>query len=369
MGCFQLVAGAAAVGIAASAAQAAWGLKYEVSPNGASWGPSIGVIPGGTVYFRMSAYFDPGTKVTSGSGIGNALVLSRFTGQQKISGAVAADSVTNVVRLAPNGNAALLNVSFSSSNILIGTTSATSFASFLVTDPTPYLGNPQTIMPILQGKLTLSADPTPRTLMVRNSTFGVGNSNGLNFYSDVNPPVAESGPPVDTPNHTDLNATIELKNSTCVSPTINSVGGGGSVAPSQSAVFSVSATDGAFYEWLKNGVVLTESSRIIGVGSATLTVHDPYPSDSGSYRARVYNNCGTPTLSSPVLLSVICGGDLNRDAMVDDADFVVFVQAYTQLLCPVAPDPCPADLNLDGFVDDGDFTIFASQYNDLLCPE
>ena len=160
MRCFQLAAGAAAVGLFALGAQAAWGLKYEVSPNGVSWGPSIGAIPGGSVYFRMIAYFDPGTKVTTASGIGNALVLSRFTGQQKISGAVAADSVTSVVRLAPNGNAGLLTVSFSSSNILIGTTSATSFASFVTSDITPYVGNPQTIMPILQGKLTLSSDPT-----------------------------------------------------------------------------------------------------------------------------------------------------------------------------------------------------------------
>lgn len=366
MRCFQLAAGAAAVGLFALGAQAAWGLKYEVSPNGVSWGPSIGAIPGGSVYFRMIAYFDPGTKVTTASGIGNALVLSRFTGQQKISGAVAADSVTSVVRLAPNGNAGLLTVSFSSSNILIGTTSATSFASFVTSDITPYVGNPQTIMPILQGKLTLSSDPTPRTLTVKNNTFGVGSSNGLTFYGDANLAAAESGPPVDTPNHTDLNGIIELKNPTCVSPTINSVSGGGNVAPSQSAVFSVDAADGAFYEWLKNGVVLTESSRISGVGSATLTVHDPYPSDSGSYRARVYNNCGNPTLSGAVLLAVVCGGDLNRDGLVEDSDFVIFIGAYNQLQCP--PAACPADLNVDGFVDDLDFVIFVTQYNQLLCP-
>ncbi|MBX3388011.1 MAG: hypothetical protein KF691_01005 [Phycisphaeraceae bacterium] len=366
MSCFQVVAGAAAVGFAAIQANAAWGLKYEVSPNAVSWGPSIGAIPGGNVYFRVSAYFDPGTKVTSGSGIGNALVLARFTGQQKITGALAADSVTNVVRLAPTGNAALLTVSFNSSNILIGGATATSFASFVTSDITPYVGNPQTIMPILSGKLTLSLDPTPRTLVVRNSAFGSGGINGLNFYSDVNPPVAESGPPLDNPNHTDLNATIELKNSTCVSPTINSVGGGGNVAPSQVAVFSVDATDGAFYEWLKNGVVLTETSRITGVGTPTLTVHDPYPADSGSYRARVYSNCGSPTLSSAVPLAVVCGGDLNRDGFVEDSDFVIFVRAYDELQCP--PSSCPADLNVDGFVDDLDFVIFVTQYNELLCP-
>lgn len=366
MRCLQVIAGAAVMCFAAFGANAAWGLKYEVSPNGVSWGSSIGTIPGGSVYFRTIAYFDPGTKITGGSGIGNALILSRFTGQQKISGTIGGDSVTDMVRLAPNGGVSLLNVSATVSSILIGSNTVTSFASVLVSDVSPYVGNPQTATPILQGKITLSLDPTPRTLTVMNSVFGVGNSNGLNFYSDANAPAAETGPPTDTPNHTDLNATIEIKNSTCVSPTINSVAGGGNVAPSQSAVFSVDATDGAFYEWLRNGVVLTESSRIAGVGTTTLTVHDPYPSDAGSYRARVYSNCGTPTLSGAVPLSIICGGDLNRDGFVEDADFVLFVAAYDQLQCP--PAPCPADLNVDGFVDDLDFVIFATQYDVLICP-
>uniref|UniRef100_UPI0039784251 dockerin type I domain-containing protein n=1 Tax=Salmonella sp. SAL4432 TaxID=3159887 RepID=UPI0039784251 len=65
-----------------------------------------------------------------------------------------------------------------------------------------------------------------------------------------------------------------------------------------------------------------------------------------------------------------CPGDLNNDALVDDADFVIFVNAYNILDCqdPAMPSGCPADLNQDGFVDDADFVIFVAAYNELICP-
>lgn len=64
-----------------------------------------------------------------------------------------------------------------------------------------------------------------------------------------------------------------------------------------------------------------------------------------------------------------CPGDLNLDGVVDDADFVIFVQAYDLLDCadPAMPPPCAADLNGDLFVDDGDFVGFVGGYNGLLC--
>lgn len=65
-----------------------------------------------------------------------------------------------------------------------------------------------------------------------------------------------------------------------------------------------------------------------------------------------------------------CRGDLTSDGLVDDADFVKFVQAYNLLLCEddFMPPHCQSDLNRDGTVDDADFVIFASSYNDLICP-
>ncbi|MBX3380029.1 MAG: hypothetical protein KF805_08025 [Phycisphaeraceae bacterium] len=65
-----------------------------------------------------------------------------------------------------------------------------------------------------------------------------------------------------------------------------------------------------------------------------------------------------------------CPGDLNGDGFVDDADFVIFVNAYNILDCfdPSMPPGCPADLNGDDFVDDADFVIFVMAYNELICP-
>lgn len=65
-----------------------------------------------------------------------------------------------------------------------------------------------------------------------------------------------------------------------------------------------------------------------------------------------------------------CAGDLNDDGFVDDADFVIFANAYNLLDCadPTMPSGCPADLNDDSFVDDADFVIFAAAYNELICP-
>jgi len=64
-----------------------------------------------------------------------------------------------------------------------------------------------------------------------------------------------------------------------------------------------------------------------------------------------------------------CPADLNGDGFVDDADFVIFVQAYNLLYCSDAlmPDKCAADLTNDGYVLDDDFVSFVPAYNQLLC--
>jgi hypothetical protein len=65
-----------------------------------------------------------------------------------------------------------------------------------------------------------------------------------------------------------------------------------------------------------------------------------------------------------------CPADFNSDAVVDDADFVLFVGPYNLLDCadPAMPANCPADLNNDDVVDDGDFLIFVLAYNEVVCP-
>jgi len=65
-----------------------------------------------------------------------------------------------------------------------------------------------------------------------------------------------------------------------------------------------------------------------------------------------------------------CPCDLNIDALVDDADFVIFAAAYNILDCtdPAMDPGCPADFTRDGTVDDQDFVTFVAAYNDVLCP-
>ena len=64
-----------------------------------------------------------------------------------------------------------------------------------------------------------------------------------------------------------------------------------------------------------------------------------------------------------------CPGDFNFDGVVDDADFVIFVQGYNLLLCedPMMADGCPADMNGDLLVDDADFSLFVVAYDNLSC--
>ncbi len=72
--------------------------------------------------------------------------------------------------------------------------------------------------------------------------------------------------------------------------------------------------------------------------------------------------------TSVLFVAAPCPADLNGDTVVDDADFVLFVSAYNELLCPEHPTPCPADLNGDMLVEDTDFSVFAVAYDTLLCP-
>lgn len=77
---------------------------------------------------------------------------------------------------------------------------------------------------------------------------------------------------------------------------------------------------------------------------------------------------GISVLEPFVLTS--CPADLNADTFVDDADFVLFLNAYNVLDCadPSTPPGCPADFNSDTLVDDADFVLFIPAYNALVCP-
>jgi len=140
------------------------------------------------------------------------------------------------------------------------------------------------------------------------------------------------------------------------------------------------------FQWQRNGVDIvdgpggasTDGGTVLGssgvLNSPTagrpliLTVTGAQTSDTGEYSVVLMNSCGS---SNSAALQVVrgCAADLNGDNLVDDADFVFFVGAYTILDCSDAAMPagCPADLDGSGLVNDFDFVMFVMEYNQLIC--
>jgi hypothetical protein len=87
-------------------------------------------------------------------------------------------------------------------------------------------------------------------------------------------------------------------------------------------------------------------------------------------RIRVVGSNSCDEVASAPAGLMVCASDLHCDGIVDDADFVVFVDAYNLLLCDDAgmPAGCVSDINRDGFVDDVDFVLFGAAYDLLVCP-
>lgn len=194
---------AAVVGIAglAAAANAAWGLKFEVW-DGAAWVSSVNVAPGATVKFRFGAYFDAGTQVTTGDGTGNAVALNRFTGSNQFSNFAAGDAFQALTRTASSGNVALLQTSGGT----IGTTAITSFGGQLLLN---LPGSPETYYQIYTGEINLGdANLALRTLVFSNKTFGSGTTKGLTFYHDASAANKQSGQP--ETGRADITASINV---------------------------------------------------------------------------------------------------------------------------------------------------------------
>jgi hypothetical protein len=62
------------------------------------------------------------------------------------------------------------------------------------------------------------------------------------------------------------------------------------------------------------------------------------------------------------LITHLCPADFNRDTLVDDSDFQLFIAAYDILVTN------SADLTGDGLTDDSDFSNFVAAYDRLECP-
>ncbi|MBL8876064.1 MAG: hypothetical protein JNM86_09750 [Phycisphaerae bacterium] len=147
----------------------------------------------------------------------------------------------------------------------------------------------------------------------------------------------------------------------------------------------------ATYQWLHNGVPITEGLNGISPGGgsvsgatgkfqtlpinggfvATLSIWAIQPSDAGDFTIAFTNTCGT-TVSAPIHVEVTphCLGDINNDDIVDDADFSLFCADYDIMYCLAREMPwgCPSAMNSDWYVDDADFVLFVEAYIAFACP-
>lgn len=72
------------------------------------------------------------------------------------------------------------------------------------------------------------------------------------------------------------------------------------------------------------------------------------------------------TSGQTTISAITCIADLNFDNVVDNADFVLFVESYNEF---VVPQPQTlGDFDGDGFCDNTDFVLFAGAFTDFLCP-
>ncbi|MBY0111282.1 MAG: hypothetical protein K2Y21_00565 [Phycisphaerales bacterium] len=186
----KLTVAASAAILVSSAAQAAWGLQYDLSKDGVTWASTVNASSGDTISFRIGAYFDVGTKITTADGTGNAMAVGRFTGSSRFTSFLPGDVLQNVVRTASSGEVPVVQTSGG----VIGTSSVTSFAGqVLATLP----AQPQTYYELLRGELKVHSG-VARFLDLINKTFGSGSVPGLVFYHDGSPLNLQSGVP-DTP--------------------------------------------------------------------------------------------------------------------------------------------------------------------------
>lgn len=81
------------------------------------------------------------------------------------------------------------------------------------------------------------------------------------------------------------------------------------------------------YQWLRDGVALTDDGRTRGSTDSVLTIDAAVPSDAGRYSVSLSGTCGLPATGSTTV-SVRCPADLNGDGLVDFADYLEFLNLY-----------------------------------------
>lgn len=133
--------------------------------------------------------------------------------------------------------------------------------------------------------------------------------------------------------------------------------------------FSVAAigTGTVGYQWRRDGINLSESSRIWGTTTSTLHIDNVQPDDSGTFTVVVTCDCGATT-SRGAVLSVVCRADWNKDQAITPADIGAFV---TDWFTSVMSGTLAGDFDRNGTVSPADIGAFVSAWHASLegsCP-
>lgn len=137
-----------------------------------------------------------------------------------------------------------------------------------------------------------------------------------------------------------------------------------SVSPGATVHLTVSARNGQpTYQWREGGVDLVDGptgsgSDISGATTATLSISNAQPTDSGNYGCAVANSCGTTTSDPAVLLVSVCPGDANDDRLVNSADLSVLLAQFGLSVTPSSG----ADFNSDGLVNAADLSVLLAAF-------
>lgn len=75
---------------------------------------------------------------------------------------------------------------------------------------------------------------------------------------------------------------------------------------------------GLTFQWMRDGVALSDGNGLSGSATAALTIDSAAREDTGAYAVRISSACGSVTLGA--VLAVQCAGDTNGDGVTNFAD-------------------------------------------------
>ena len=113
--------------------------------------------------------------------------------------------------------------------------------------------------------------------------------------------------------------------------------------------------------WTRNGSPLSDSDRVSGTDTTTVTIVDALAADAGDYAAELSSSCGATIGHVQVFFGApppACAGDINGDGFTNAADFTILAGNFGSAVTPNTD----GDLNGDGVVNAADFVILAGDF-------